>query len=246
MLSYLERRLTFKPDTHDHGALAALTFERETLGSEFGLSLDSIYVNNNSKRVILFIHGNRYNLTRFAPHYEFFCRYGFSFLAFDYPGYGRSLGIPSEGALYASARAAYAHLHNQRGWRPEQIVVYGVSLGGAVATELSLHHAVRKLVLESTFTCSHEIAQHLYPFLPLWKVYPNRFNNAARIANITAPVFILHGSTDPTVPPQMSEQLFQRARSEKYLRIISDAHHRNCLEVGGETFQKELNDFMKT
>ena len=246
MLQLLERKLTFKPTSEDHGGLANIPHQRIEFGHEFGLHLDGIFVDNGSDSIVLFTHGNRHNITKFRDHYQLFTAIGQSFFTFDYPGYGRSFGKPSESAVYASARAAYAHINKALGYRAEKIVSYGCSMGGAVAIELTQRSHVACLITESTFTNTWDMAKHLYPFFPVWPLLPKRFQNDAKLPHIQVPILIIHGAEDPIVPPSMASRLCNIARSPAKLVLIPEANHLNSLTVGAEKLRDTIRDFIST
>jgi fermentation-respiration switch protein FrsA (DUF1100 family) len=244
MLTQLERLLTFKPNKINHGALENIAHNRVRFGYEFGLDLDGAWMPQNSAAAVLFIHGNRHNLTRFAEHYLLFSSLGISCFAFDYPGYGQSKGAPSEASLYSSARAAHSYMCTSLGLQPRNIAIYGCSLGGAVAVELACNATAGCLITESTFTNSRDMAKHLYPFLPIRHLLPTRFANDHRIDGITIPKLLIHGDNDERVPLHMAKALFERARDPKRLHIVQKADHINCIAIGGSTLHNSLNDFI--
>jgi pimeloyl-ACP methyl ester carboxylesterase len=190
---------------------------------------------------VLFTHGNRHNLTKFKEHYQLFNQLGVSCFSFDYPGYGQSAGSPSEAALYNSARAAYSHLTTQLAIDPRQIALYGCSLGGAVAIELASSVTAGCLITESTFTNSHEIAKHLYPYLPIYPLLPKRFNNDRLISSIASPKLIIHGEKDLRVPVSMAKQLAQLAAHPFDISLIPEAGHIDCLQKGGEGLKQDIH-----
>lgn len=244
MLLLLERKLTFKPTNEEHGGLNDLPHQRFEFGHEFGMRLDGVFVDHGSSSVALFTHGNRHNITRFREHYDLFTSIGQSFFTFDYPGYGRSPGIPSEELVYASARAAYSHVHNHLGFQPNRIVSYGCSMGGAVAIELIQNAPVACVITESTFTNTWEMAKHLYPYLPVWPLLPNRFRNDEKVANIRVPMLLIHGEEDPTVPAKMARTLFELAQAPKELIIVPGADHIDSLVKGGENLREKIRGFI--
>jgi len=245
MLHLLERLLTFKPNTVDHGGLEGLNYTRFRFGHEFGLDLDGIFVDRGSKCAVLFIHGNKHNLTRFREHYQLFVESNLSFMAFDYPGYGQSKGAPSEQLLYVSARAAYAHVTRELGYAEQRIAVYGCSLGGAVALELLQERAAACLVTESTFTCSWEMAQYLYPYLPIWRLFPNRFRNDLRVRSLRVPLLMLHGGADRVVPCSMGLALHSSASTCRKFITVPEANHVNSLLTGGRTVKEQIASFIR-
>jgi fermentation-respiration switch protein FrsA (DUF1100 family) len=244
VLRLIEQRLIFKPTREDHGGLDAIPHERIRFGREFGLDLDGAFVHNGSSSVALFLHGNRHNITRFRDHYDLFTHIGQSFFTFDYPGYGQSHGTPSEGAAYAAARAAYALIRAKMNTPADKIIVYGCSMGGAVAMELCQNAQVAGLITEATFTNSREMAQHLYPYLPLWPFLPNRFRNDLKISQINAPIMLIHGNRDPIVPASMASQLLKASEGRAKLVIIEDADHISCIPRSNGELEKKIHEFI--
>jgi hypothetical protein len=246
MLRLLERKLTFKPTSEDHGGLSAVPHERIQFGNEFGLNLDGVFVDNGSPSIVLFTHGNRHNITRFREHYQLFSAIGQSFFTFDYPGYGRSAGIPSEELVYASARAAHSLVTTRLGFQHSRVVSYGCSMGGAVAIELIQHAPVACLITESTFTNTWEMAKHLYPYFPVWPLLPKRFCNDEKASRIKVPMLIIHGEDDPIVPASMAQTLFDSVNSHKEMVIVPGANHIDSLTRGGEKLQGTIRKFITT
>lgn len=244
MLTLIEQLLTFKPNSTDHGGLKTLDYERTRFGYDFGLDLDGVWMPQQSPITVLFIHGNRHNLTRFQEHYELFRTLGVSCFAFDFPGYGTSSGRPSEAGLYASARAAYSHIQNTYGIKTKHITIYGCSLGGAVAIELAQHSEAGCLITESTFTNSKEIARHLYPYLPIRHLLPTRFANDSKIPRISIPKLFIHGQQDERVPVTMGQSLYAKAQEPKQLLLIDIAGHVDCVSCGGESLAKRVGGFI--
>jgi len=246
LLRYLEQKLTFKPTDTDYGGLPALGVSRFRFGRDFGLDLDGAFMDRGSRQAVLFIHGNKHNLTRFSDHYALFAALGLSCMCFDYPGYGQSSGAPSEEALYASARAAYAFATGELGRSPADLIVYGCSMGGAVAIELLQDRPAAALITESTFTNSWDMAQHLYPYRPVGPLLPKRFRNDEKASRITVPMLIIHGANDPVVPASMAQKLFDTVSSPKELVIVPGANHIDSLTRGGEKLQDTIRKFIAT
>lgn len=244
ILSILEKRLTFKPTRIDHDGLKGITHERVRFGHEFGLDLDGAFSDQGSRSVVLFFHGNRHNITRFREHYNLFSKLEQSFFAFDYPGYGMSAGTPSESAVYASARAAYDFLVSTKGFAPHQIIIYGCSMGGAVAIDLSTTHSIAGLITEATFTNSRDMAKHLYPYLPVWPFLPIRFRNDKKISKVRSPVLIIHGEKDPIVPVSMGTQLLNSTQGNGRLIVVEEADHISCLTHGETQLKNVIQEFI--
>jgi fermentation-respiration switch protein FrsA (DUF1100 family) len=147
-------------------------------------------------------------------------------LIFDYPGYGRSTGKPSESGCYAAADAAYDWLVHEKGVAPEKIVLHGGSLGGGVAVELATRRRYRALILVGTFTSIPDMAAQLYPWLPARWFIRNRFESLNKIARTEGRVFIAHGTADSFIPFAMAEQLFAAAPEPKaFLPLVGHDHN---------------------
>lgn len=246
ILRTLESWLTFKPNGIDHGGLSRFTHERFFFGDSGQLRLDGVLIPGPSDRIVIFIHGNRHNITRFSEHYTLYQELGISCFTFDFPGYGRSSGSPSESSLYQSAEAAYRYVTQSLGYHHEQIILHGCSLGGAVAIELALHNAVRCLITESTFTNTSEMARHLYPWLPINAFLSPKFDNQSKVSRIKIPHLIIHGDQDPQVPLHMAYHLHNLAAGPKQILIVTGAEHTNAVTIGGTAIRDAISTFTST
>lgn len=148
-----------------------------------------------------------------------------------YRGYGASTGTPSEDGLYADARAAYDALI-ARGFTPDDIVIHGHSLGTGVAVWLSSQVPSRALVLEAPYTATVDVASDLYPWLPVSALMRDRFENRERIAEIKAPLLIVHGTADETIPFAMGRRLYDMAPLPKRFVPMEGSGH-NTLSADG-------------
>lgn len=245
MIGLIEKALTFKPNKVDHGALRDRPHSRLRIRGAHGLDLDAAWIAHPSPIAALLIHGNRHNITKFSDHYDLFATLGISCLTFDFPGYGQSPGCPTEESLYRSAAAAYSFLRDDLKYSADRIVIYGCSLGGAVALNLVQDSAAACLITESTFTNSREMAAHLYPWLPLRLLLPNRFTNSTKIQKVTMPHLLIHGSHDEVVPVHMAHTLFDMAPEPKKLVIVPDASHTDTIPSGGEKLREEISTFIR-
>ena len=179
---------------------------------------------------LLTCHGNAGNLSHRGAGVEHWQRYlGLSVLIFDYPGYGRSQGSPSEAGCYAAADAAYDWLVNKLGVAPQKILIDGGSLGGAVAVDLASRRPHRALVLRSTFTSIADMAQRQFPWLPARWLVRNRFDSLAKIGKCTKPIFIAHGTADSLIPFSQSKRLFDAAGQPKHFFPLAGADHNDML-----------------
>ena len=162
---------------------------------------------------------------------------------FDYPGYGRSEGSPSEAGCYAAGDAAYDWLTNHAKIPADKIVLYGGSLGGGIAIDIAARRPHRAVVVTATFTSMPELAQKLYPWLPARWLVRHRYDNLTKIRKCTQPVFIAHGDQDDLVPISQGEQLFATANEPKEFHIMAGHGHH---EGPNEHFFAALRQFLAT
>lgn len=175
-------------------------------------------------------------------------------LMLDYQGYGQSPGPrPTEAQLYANGEAAWQFLQEQQGLEPDQIVLYGYSLGSAVALELALRHPnVGGVIVEGGFTTLEQAAdRHLdsYPFLkifPLDLILTQTFDNVSRIAQLQAPLLIIHGTADEVVPVELGQALFAAAPQPKEMLLIQGATHETAAWVGEDQYIGTLQQFLRS
>jgi uncharacterized protein len=162
----------------------------------------------------------------------------------DYRGYGKSEGSPDEAGVYRDADAAYLYLVEGRKFAPKDVYLYGHSLGGAVAVNLASRRACGGLIVESSFTSIPDMARHIYR-VPLARYLPrSRFNSESAIAQVGAPVLIIHGTRDPVVPFEMGRRLFEAAREPKEFLPVEGAEHDDPYIVGGEAYFRRINAFV--
>lgn len=194
------------------------------------------------KGATLYCHGNAGNLSHRGEQIKRWQDLlGQATLIFDYPGYGRSDGSPSEAGCYAAADASFQWLVGQQRIAPERIVLHGGSLGCAVATELAVRFPHRAVVLVSPFTSMPDMAQQLYPWLPARWLVRSRFDNLDRIGRTKRPVFIAHGTADQLVPFRQGERLFEAAAEPRFLLPMQGYDHNH---TPGPEFYRELQAFL--
>jgi fermentation-respiration switch protein FrsA (DUF1100 family) len=190
---------------------------------------------------VLYCHGNGGNLShRGSTLLRWQQELGLNVFIFDYPGYGKSAGSPSEAGCYAAGDAAYDWLIRQK-IPPEQILLFGNSLGGGVATDLASRRPHRALVLARTFTCAPDVAQSIYPWLPARWLMRNRFDSLAKIGRCRQPVFIAHGPSDGLIPFALGERLFAAANEPRRFYRMDGVDHNTAL---GSAFFTELRQFL--
>lgn len=203
-----------------------LDYEPLTLATPDGERLDAWFVPAPQARgVVLFLHGNAGNMSHRMNSVLMFHRLGYSVLIFDYRGYGRSSGKPSEHGLYRDAQAAWDYLVRQRSVAPARIVVFGESLGGAVAAWLVAHERAGALVLSSVFTSAPELAADLYPWLPAKWLVRMRYDTRAALAQVRCPVLVAHSPGDEIVPFRHGQRLFEAAAQPKVFLPLAGGHN---------------------
>ena len=179
----------------------------------------------NAKGTVLFFHGNAGNISHRINYLAMFKRLGYNTLLFDYRGYGQSSGVPSESGTYLDAQAAWRYLTEIRGIAPARIVVFGESLGGAVAAWLAAQEKPGLLALASTFTSVPDLAAKLYPFLPVRWISRFDYDTRKSLQSVTCPVFIAHSPQDEIIPFEHGQQLFQAAPEPKQFLTLEGGHN---------------------
>jgi len=199
-------------------------------------------------KVILYLHGNGANVWANAEHAGRFHKMGYSVLLPDYRGYGRSSGgFPSEHTVYADAEAVWQYLVRDRHLDPKRVVIYGHSLGGAIAVELAIRHPeAAGLITESTFTSVYEIAesQGLFRIFPLRLLLNQRFDSIHKVPGLKLPYLVLHGTGDRLIPYHMSEQIYGAAPQPKRLVLIPGGGHDTSAVAGGRLYSSAVRDFV--
>jgi len=191
-------------------------------------------------------HGNAANLPNRAEIYRFFHALPANVLAVEYRGYGKSEGSPSEAGIYLDARAAYDHLTGQRGIAPRRIIAYGASLGTAVAADLAAEREVGGLVLEAPFPSAAAVARRVYPFLPgLGSLMRTKFETAAKLALVRAPVLVVHCARDPVIAYSLGEATFAAAREPRQFLRIDGSCHEDGVMIDPQAYRAALLEFIE-
>jgi pimeloyl-ACP methyl ester carboxylesterase len=192
---------------------------------------------------ILYCHGNNGNITNRIEAFQNLRRLGVNLFAFDYRGYGRSEGEPTEAGVYRDVRAAWDHLVAKRGDSPKSILLFGHSLGGAVAIDGALHREVAGLVVQATFTQVRDMARTIYPGVPLHLIARNQFRSIGKVARLRMPKLFIHGSEDGTVPIDHGRRLFAAAAAPKEWYEVPRAGHSELHRHGGLRYYGRLQRF---
>lgn len=230
LLFFSQEKLLYYPEIgrevettpHDYG----LAYEPLSLLTSDGERLDAWFVAQEQARAsVLILHGNAGNISHRMDTIAMFHRLGYSVLIFDYRGYGRSTGKPSEAGLYLDAQTAWEYLARQRGVPSERIILFGESLGGGVASWLAAREQPGALILSSAFTSVPELAADLYPWLPAKWLARLHYDTRAALKGIHCPVLIAHSPDDEIVPFQHGQTLFAAATEPKVFLPLAGGHN---------------------
>jgi len=235
---YPERVLSVTP--HSIG----LQFESVSFETTDGVQLSGWFVPSESARgVILFCHGNAGNISHRLDSIQIFHQLGLDVFIFDYRGYGQSEGKPTEQGTYKDAEAAWRYLIEERQVKPNEVIIFGRSLGGAVASWLAQSHTPGGLILESTFTSLPDIAAGLYPYLPVRLLLRFEYNTAEYLGRVDCPVLIVHSRDDEIMPFNHGQQLFESAKEPKKFLEITGTHN-NGFITSGKRYEDGLHTFI--
>lgn len=237
---YPDRQLIATP------AICRLRYEDVVLQTSDGKRVHGWFIPSGQADapVILLCHGNAGNISHRLDKAVMLHHINLAVLLFDYRGYGQSEGVPSEQGTYADAEAAYRYLTEVKKISPGRIVLYGESLGCAVAVELARRHPAAALILESPFTSTVAMAKRLFPWLPIGWMVRNRYDNLSKIAQMKMPLLVMHSPQDEIVPFQMGQQLYAAAPNPKTFFELMGSHNDGFLE-SGERYTSAIRQFLK-
>ncbi len=221
-------------DLADAGLTAAdlAGVEEVKLKAPDGVTLIAWYAAADAgKPTIVFFTGNGGSTATHADKFAEIHRHGYGLLMLNYRGYGGSEGKPTEADNVADAGLAYDALRG-RGIAPEDIVIYGESIGTSVATQLAAKRSARALVLEAPFTNIVDVARKTWWFLPLNFVLVDQYRTIDVIGRVHMPLFVVHGSKDSVIDISLGEKLFAAANDPKRMEIFPEADHNDLFEYG--------------
>ena len=252
LVRYGQTRLIFVPDSHI-----------KSTPQEYNLDYQEVWIDVGEDKIhgwwipsaqqtaptLLYFHGNGSNNGDLVEVAAIFHDLGVSVLLIDYRGYGKSSPVfPNETRVYQDAEAAWQYLTKNRD-EPQNIFVYGHSLGGAIAIELATRHPdMAGLIVEGTFTSMRDMAK----FISWLRIFPSdwlvtqHFDSISKIKSLSTPLLILHGSADDIIPVAMAKELFAAALQPKELVIIPQANHNDLPEFGDRLFLFSLQKFVQT
>ncbi|MDP1559441.1 MAG: alpha/beta hydrolase [Nitrosomonas sp.] len=215
-----EREIVITPDQ------VGLSYEPVAITTTDGETLHGWFVPaQKTKATILFFHGNAGNISHRIEYLPMFHRLGYNTFIFDYRGYGQSSGLPSEVGTYLDAMAAWDYLIEVKKIMPSRIVLFGESLGGAVAAWLAAREKPGALVLASVFTSVPDLAEQIYPFLPVRLIARINYPTIDYLQSVTGPVLVAHSPQDEIVPFAHGQNLYRAASEPKQFLTLQGGHN---------------------
>ncbi|MDA0769598.1 MAG: alpha/beta hydrolase [Chloroflexi bacterium] len=248
----LDRQLVFFPSKHVLASPSdvGLPFEDVSFRTSDGVMLNGWFVPGDGNTTLLWFHGNAGNVGDRVDNILLLNNtVGVNVFIFDYRGYGLSEGSPSENGMYLDAEAAIAYLKTRPDVNVEEdLILFGRSIGAAVAVEMGTRRDFRGIILESPFTSLKDMARWSHPVLsrlvPVSLLLNSRYESLAKIPLVTSPFMVIHGEVDQTVPPEMGVELFDEANEPKRLYMIEGAHHNDTYIAGGNDYFESLKSFI--
>ena len=244
-LAPLERKLIYHPTPMDDSIQLPPSSGIEDVYFRSGdeTSLHGWFLPHPQPRAVaLVLHGNAGNIAHRIDSLKILSdRHQLSVFLFDYRGYGRSQGTPSEAGILMDARAARRWLARRTGISESDVVLFGRSLGGGVAVDLAAKDGARGLVLASTFTSLPEVGRHHFPYLPTSALMTQRLDSLSSIAEFHGPLLQSHGDADRVIPFEMGQALFAAANHPKQFVVLQNGGHN---DPHSESYRKALDEFI--
>ncbi len=193
---------------------------------------------------LLFFHGNAGNISHRLDSINIFHQLGLNIFIIDYRGYGNSEGKPTELGTYRDAEAAWTYLTHTLGQKSSDIIIFGRSLGGAIASWLATQHTPRALILESSFSSARSIGHHFYPMLPIDQIIRFNYDTQSHVEKISCPVLIAHSPDDDIIPYEEGRKIFAAASEPKtFLKLRGD--HNNGFLLSSDQYINGLAAFIQ-
>jgi fermentation-respiration switch protein FrsA (DUF1100 family) len=193
----------------------------------------------SADKLLLYSHGNGTDIGRVSPFINAMEQHGVAVLTYDYPGYGTSTGSPSESGCYAAIEAVFQYATQTLGYSPDQIILYGRSLGGGPTTWLAQRKPIAGLILDGAFSSAFRVKTQRK--LLLW----DKFDNLARLPTLKCPAMIIHGTDDRVVPFSHAERNFQALPGPKYRLFVDGAGHNGLIRTAGPKYWEHVIPFIK-
>lgn len=225
-----------------------LAYEAVKLRSEDGEQLAAWWIPASASKpvqgTVLLFHGNAGNISHRSDYAAMFYGLGYNTFLVDYRGYGESTGKPSEAGTYRDATASWAWLTATRGIKAADIVIFGESLGGGIATWLAAKQAPRALILSSTFTSVPDLGAEIYPWLPVRWISRIHYNNLANLAQVRVPLLIAHSPEDEIIAYAHGERLYAVAHEPKTFLKMRGGHNEGFV-FAREQWVRAVQEFLQ-
>ena len=246
LMAFFQAHLIYFPDAHHVTTpeREGLSYDPVTFNTKDGCRLDGWYIPADDARgTILFCHGNAGNISHRIDSIRIFHDLGMNVFIYDYRGYGKSTGKTTEKGTYCDAEAAWHYVTDVEGIAGDTVVIFGRSLGGAVAAYLAAETSPCALIIESSFTSIPDLGAELYRFFPVrmlsWFHYPTiRF-----IDKVSCPVLVAHSKDDDIIPYRHGQELYGAAREPKWFLTMQGSHN-DGFYVSGEAYRGGLDTFL--
>jgi fermentation-respiration switch protein FrsA (DUF1100 family) len=242
----LQPRLVYFPITRLQmiPTQVGLPYEDVSFETRDGLRLHGWYIPaQGASYTVLFFHGNAGNISHRLESLAIFHRLGLNTFIIDYRGYGNSQGSPDENGTYQDALAAWEYLRQEKQIKPDDIILFGRSLGGAVAAWLATQVNPRGLILESTFTSLPDLGADHYWFLPVRWLSRYQYDTQAHLSALSAPVLIAHSRDDRIVSFHHAQSLYAAANPPKRFLELRGGHNEGFV-VSGDGYVDGLQQFV--
>ena len=245
-IRYLEKKTLYYPEQTIEATPKDITLNYEEVAI---VTKDSIQISGwfipsaNARATIIFSHGNAGNISHRLEKIMAFNKLNLNVLIFDYRGYGKSKGSPSEKGLYLDAEAVYSYLINKKRIPQEKIIAYGESLGGAVVIDLASRHSLGGIITEGCFTSVKDMAKKIFPFIPTF-IYSSKYNSLEKIKNIKSPKLIFHSIDDEIVPFEQGRKLFGAASEPKEFAELKGGHN-EAFFISHGIFIEKIEGFVR-
>ncbi|MGB2600654.1 MAG: alpha/beta hydrolase [Candidatus Omnitrophota bacterium] len=247
-LRWFEKNNIFFPSRHIDATpdSIGLVYEDVTFKASDGTDLNAWFIpaSGSARGTILICHGNAGNISHRLHIIRIFHDMGLNVFIFDYRGYGKSHGRPSEKGMYLDAGGAYNYLINREDIDKNAIIVYGQSIGGAVAVDLASNTEPKLLITNSAFTSTRDMAKEIYPFLPAKLFITQEFDAYSKVDSIHIPKLIIHSTEDEIVPFTHGEKLFENAAQPKEFHAMRGGHNEAVFDYEAE-FIAGVDNFLR-
>lgn len=250
MIPLIENKIVYHPYKYPEGNWHPESYSLQPEDCYFS-TMDNIKLHGwffraeSARATLLWCHGNAGNITHRLDNIKRLQPFSINIFIFDYRGYGRSEGEPSEDGIYQDALAAYEYLLSHPEVDPKNILLFGRSLGATVAVDLATKKPSRGIILESAFTSAKDVAKEMNRWLPLHFVIRSKFDSITKIKQIHSPMLFIHGNDDEIIPITLGKKLFEAANEPKWFYEISGAGHNDTYVVGGSRYFQQLDEFIQ-